>query len=291
MSGEDKAGQPPDDGEDRTVVTGMAGGAGQRAIGRGTVLNGMYEIVERVGTGGVGEVYRAINVQTEDSVAIKFLQPEFYDDPMIVALFRKEAAILHQLSHPAIVRYYAFALDPVVDRRYIAMEYVEGPSLASLIKRQIFAPADVRVLFNRLAVGLEAAHAEGVVHRDISPDNVILKQGDVRNGKLIDFGIAKTEGLGGPTLVGNKFAGKYAFASPNRSACSAASSRHCRTSTASAWCSPRPCAASRSTWSASSCRTSSNGAACCRTSRTSTRNSGRFWKPCCSRTPRTVRRA
>jgi serine/threonine-protein kinase len=169
-----------------------------------------------IGVGGMGEVFRGHNIQTGDPVAIKIVLPEYAKDEMILGLFRKEARILFHLAHDAIVRYHVFSIDPVLGRPYLAMEYVDGPSLAERIKKAPLAIDDIVFLQHRLADGLQKAHDAGIIHRDISPDNVILPGGRVDRAKIIDFGIARSANVGGATLLGGSFAGKYNFVSPEQ---------------------------------------------------------------------------
>lgn len=182
----------------------------------GTQLSGIYELDERIASGGMGEVYRGHNIQTGDHVAIKIVLPEFARDQTILSLFRKEASILNGLSHDAIVRYHVFTIDPGIGRPYLAMEFVNGDSLFDVMSRGPMAAADVRRLGHRLASGLSAAHEAGTVHRDLSPDNIILPGGKVERAKIIDFGIARSAAGGGETLIGGKFAGKYNYVSPEQ---------------------------------------------------------------------------
>jgi serine/threonine-protein kinase len=164
----------------------------------------------------MGEVYRGFNIQTGDPVAIKMIRPEFSDDPEIYELFRREASILHSFTHDAIVRYFVFSVDPQLKRAYLAMEFVEGPSLKKRLGLGPLSLADVRILQKRVASALEVAHQHGVVHRDISPDNVIMPDGDVRSAKVIDFGIARARRTGEETILGGGFAGKLNYASPEQ---------------------------------------------------------------------------
>lgn len=187
------------------------------AVQPGTQLNGIYEIDSRIAAGGMGEVYRGHNIQTGDPVAIKIVLPEFARDQNILALFRKEASILNHLSHDAIVRYHVFSIDPGIARPYLAMEFVDGPSLADWIEaRGPLDPQEARKMLGRIAAGLALAHQAGIIHRDVSPDNIILQGGRVERAKLIDFGIARSANIGGGTLLGGKFAGKYNFVSPEQ---------------------------------------------------------------------------
>ncbi|MBK8456217.1 MAG: protein kinase [Phyllobacteriaceae bacterium] len=186
------------------------------AIGPGTRLNGIYEIDEKIASGGMGEVYRGHNIATDDAVAIKIVLGEFAKDETILALFRKEAKVLGELHHPAIVRYHLFSIEPVLGRPYLAMEYLDGPSLGDKLRDGPLSVESTRILIGRIAAGLDAAHRAGIIHRDVSPDNIILSKGSVFEPKIIDFGIARTTKVGGGTLLGGKFAGKYNFVSPEQ---------------------------------------------------------------------------
>ena len=194
----------------------------------------------------MGEVYRGHNIQTGDHVAIKIVLPEFARDQTILSLFRKEASILNHLSHDAIVRYHVFTIDPGIGRPYLAMEFVDGESLFDVMQRGPMATADVRKLCHRLASGLSAAHEAGAIHRDLSPDNIILPGGKVERAKIIDFGIARSATVGGETLIGGKLRRQIQL-------CLARAARALRrrgqrsnpTSTASGWCWRPRCAASR----------------------------------------------
>ena len=194
--------------------TRKAQGAERTSVG--TQLSGIYELDERIASGGMGEVFRGHNIQTGDHVAIKIVLPEFARDQTILSLFRKEASILNHLSHDAVVRYHVFTVDPGIGRPYLAMEFVNGQSLFDVLLRGPLSPADVRKLCHRLASGLSAVHEAGAVHRDLSPDNVILPGGRVDRAKIIDFGIARLATVGGETLIGGKFAGKYNYVSPEQ---------------------------------------------------------------------------
>ena len=188
------------------------------SLAPGTQLNGTYEIGDLISSGGMGEVYRGHNIATGDPVAIKVVLPEFAADQFILDLFRKEARILDRLTHEAIVRYYGFASDRTLNRSYMAMEFVDGPSLAYQMKQAPLNVEEVSGLRIRLADGLQRAHEAGVIHRDISPENVILQGGQVSRAKIIDFGIAKSTAMTaeGGTLIGTTFAGRYNYASPEQ---------------------------------------------------------------------------
>ena len=191
---------------------------GQSSLPPGTQLNGTYEIGDLINAGGMGEVYRGHNIATGDEVAIKVVLPEYAADQLILDLFRKEARILFQIAHEAIVRYYGFATDRQLNRSYMAMEFVEGQSLAERMRSGPLNVQEVSGLRSRVADGLQKAHDLGIIHRDISPENVILQGEQVNRAKIIDFGIAKSTTLSSTegTLIGTSFAGRYNFASPEQ---------------------------------------------------------------------------
>lgn len=196
--------------EDKTRIAPDSG------VHKGVQLNGIYEIDEHIATGGMGEVYRGHNIQTGDPVAIKLVLREFARDQGILALFRKEASILNHLSNDAIVRYHVFTIDPTIGRPYLAMEFVDGQSLGERIRNGPLDTREARKMLARVASGLSVAHEAGVIHRDLSPDNIVLPGGKVEKTKIIDFGIARSADVGGGTLLGGSFAGKYSFVSPEQ---------------------------------------------------------------------------
>ncbi|WP_238313720.1 bifunctional serine/threonine-protein kinase/formylglycine-generating enzyme family protein [Methylobacterium crusticola] len=189
--------------------------AAERRPGPGTRLNGVYAIEALVATGGMGEVYSGYALETGDRVAIKVIRGDMAESEHVLALFRKEAAALRRLRHAGIVRYYVFTTSPELRRPYLAMEFVEGESLLDVARRKPLTAADGLILLQRLAAALHAAHAVGVIHRDVSPDNIILPAGDAGSAKIIDFGIARSA-LDGGTLIGSDFAGKANYASPEQ---------------------------------------------------------------------------
>src|SRR5260370_2143624 len=101
----------------------------------GTRLNGIFEIDQRIASGGMGEIYRGHAIETGDPVAIKVMRTDLADNAMAMALFRKEASALHNIHHEAIVRYYVFSNDPGTGRLYLAMEFVDGQPLSDLLRR------------------------------------------------------------------------------------------------------------------------------------------------------------
>src|SRR5215468_4752741 len=117
----------------------------------GTRLNGIFEIDQRIASGGMGEIYRGHAIETGDPVAIKVMRTDLGDNATALALFRKEASALHYIHHEAIVRYYIFSHDPGTGRHYLAMEFVDGQPLSELLQRGPLDFAAVCVLKERLA--------------------------------------------------------------------------------------------------------------------------------------------
>ena len=187
----------------------------------GTRLNGIYEIEAVIGAGGMGEVYKCREIQTGSPVAVKMLLPDMVENEAALALFRREAAALHNLPHDAIVRYFLFTVEPVLQRPYLAMEFVNGRSLSNMLDDGPLTFEALIRLMQRVASGLEAAHEHGIIHRDVSPDNIIVPLDDVRRAKIIDFGIARSTQMGDKTIIGSGFAGKATTHRRNRLGCTA----------------------------------------------------------------------
>ncbi|MGL4310381.1 MAG: serine/threonine-protein kinase [Paracoccaceae bacterium] len=182
----------------------------------GTLINNNYRVEELINAGGMGEVFRGTNVHSGDEVAIKIVLQSLAHDEKVAALFRREARVLCQLSDQAIVRYYNFVHDAALDRFCLIMQFIDGVPLSEHVKQT--APltlAEAQRLIRRLALGLDRAHAMDVVHRDLSPDNVMLPGGKVDNAVLIDFGIAKSTEMAESTLFG-QMAGKFKYVSPEQ---------------------------------------------------------------------------
>ncbi|MFC3182115.1 serine/threonine-protein kinase [Cypionkella sinensis] len=192
--------------------------ASERAttVSGGTRIIGTYEIDKLISAGGMGEVYRGHNIHNGEPVAIKIVLPSLAHDPKIVALFQKESTTLSRLSHEAIVRYHVFTNDPGIGRPCLVMEFVSGTPVSDRITAGPMPLDEVKVMLRRVASGLDKAHRAGVIHRDMSPDNIILEEGMVEHAKLIDFGIAKSSAIGAGTLLQGQFAGKFNWVAPEQ---------------------------------------------------------------------------
>lgn len=180
----------------------------------GDVLNNTYRIDKVLGLGGTSEVYRAVSEISGRVVAIKALRAEYSRDDGFLALMTREEE-MREIRHDAVVRYYdnQRTEDGHV---YLVMDYVDGPGLDQKLKEGGMSADDLLIVCARVAEGLVAAHAKNIVHRDLSPDNIILRGGNPADAVIIDFGIAKDTNPGAETIVGNEFAGKYAYAAPEQ---------------------------------------------------------------------------
>ena len=211
-----------DDTEDeRTLFQPLEAGAAARpaqagSLPEGTLLNNIYQVRRFIARGGMGEVYEGFNVNTDERVAIKVMLAHLAAEPRVQAMFRKEARILTELAHPALVRYRVLAQEPALQLFYIVTEFIDGQSLSELVGRLTPSVDEIKALTRRLAEGLAAAHELGAIHRDISPDNVLLPGGRLDQAKIIDFGIAKDLNPANQTMIGDSFAGKLGYVAPEQ---------------------------------------------------------------------------
>ena len=152
----------------------------------GTKL-GPYEVVESIGAGGMGEVYRARDTKLGRDVAIKVLPEEFARDQDRLDRFEREARLLAQLNHANIATLHG--LEEHDGQKFLVMELVEGETLAERIARGAIPIDEAIPLCIHIADGLEAAHEKGILHRDLKPANI--KLGPDGTPKILDFGLAK----------------------------------------------------------------------------------------------------
>jgi len=160
---------------------------------------GNYRIAEKIGEGGMGAVYRAVDLMLEREVALKAIRPELSREPQIVERFRAEARTLARVSHPAIANVYAFFYEG--DELFLALELVRGRTLSKVIETGGAIPWQRAVQLLATAMeGIEQAHKCGIVHRDLKPDNLMLTETGTL--KVMDFGIARVLGSGHLTRTG-----------------------------------------------------------------------------------------
>lgn len=185
------------------------------SITTGAILAHTYEIEALLARGGMGEVYRARHTELGSQHAIKVILPQLASEARFISLFQEEARKLRRVRDDAVVGYEGLFLDEN-GLRYLVMEFVDGPSLAQVMTQRRLSTSELLQLRDRIARGLAAAHEKGIYHRDISPDNIILVEDRADQAKIIDFGIAKSTEPGDRTVVGQDFAGKYSWVSPEQ---------------------------------------------------------------------------
>jgi len=159
----------------------------------GTVLKDEYRIEEQIGSGGMGEVYRATQIRLERSVAVKTLLPKLQADPEMVRRFFREARLLSQINHPNIVSIIDFG-NTEEGLMFMVMEYLHGQPLASFVPNgQGLPQSEILTIVDQISHGLAAAHQIPLIHRDLKPDNIFLCKitGKGTVVKILDFGIGK----------------------------------------------------------------------------------------------------
>ena len=197
--------------EDRPPsVSSTDSDSGEGRFRPGEVLADRYRIVNRVGKGGMGEVYRADDLELQQPVALKFLPEALQEDPERLSRFRREVRLARQVSHPNVCRVYD--IGEARGEHFLSMEYIDGEDLGSLLRRIGRLPQDKAVeIARQICLGLAAAHDRSVLHRDLKPANVMIDgRGQAR---LTDFGLAA---LAGEVEAGEARSGTPAFMSPEQ---------------------------------------------------------------------------
>jgi tetratricopeptide (TPR) repeat protein/predicted Ser/Thr protein kinase len=178
----------------------------------GAVLQGRYEILKTLGQGGMGAVYKARDREVDRVVALKVIRPELANQPEILSRFKQELILSRQVTHKNVVR--IFDLGEAEGTKFITMEFVEGCDLRTLLrdKGPITTEQKVKIMI-QVCRALSAAHAEGVVHRDLKPQNIMVDD----NGRVVvmDFGIAHSMEAAGVTSTG-VLVGTPAYVSPEQ---------------------------------------------------------------------------
>src|SRR5882672_1031873 len=189
-----------------------AGAEGPLRVGE--VLAGRYEIDRVLGAGGMGVVYAARDLELAEIVALKLLRaPSGREDAAALERFRHELRIARRISHPHVVR--THDIGEAAGRRFITMEYVDGWSLAQLLERRGTLPLEATVVIGKqLCRALDVVHGQGVIHRDLKPQNVLITRGgDV---KLTDFGIAELDRPRTPAAGADAPRGTLAYMAPEQ---------------------------------------------------------------------------
>jgi len=178
----------------------------------GMILGGRYEILQTIGEGGMGAVYKARDRELDRFVALKVIRPELASDPSILARFKKELLLAHQVTHRNVIRIYDLGEGEGV--KFITMEFIEGKDLRSLIReKKKFTPEEAVDVIQQVCQALYAAHSVGVIHRDLKPQNIMQDT----SGRILvmDFGLARTLEGDGMTQTG-ALVGTMEYMSPEQ---------------------------------------------------------------------------
>jgi tetratricopeptide (TPR) repeat protein/predicted Ser/Thr protein kinase len=166
----------------------------QHTLEPGMLLAQRYQIVQMLGQGGMGAVYKANDVELNRTVALKVIRPDLARDKAIVDRFKQELLLAHQVTHHNVIRIYDISEADGI--RFITMEYIEGENLLALLhEKKKFSPSEAVEIMQQVCRALEAAHSVGVIHRDLKPQNIMRD----KSGRIVvmDFGLARTlEGEG-----------------------------------------------------------------------------------------------
>ena len=182
------------------------------ALQPGAVLAERYQIVKLLGEGGMGAVYRAHDRELDREVALKVIRPELARNAQVLRRFKQELILARQITHRNVIR--IFDLGQAEGTRFITMEFIEGEDVSEVLARRGKLPApEAAAIVAQVARGLEAAHSEGVVHRDLKPQNIMIDaQGKV---SVMDFGIARSMDASNMTRTGTLM-GTPAYMSPEQ---------------------------------------------------------------------------
>ena len=187
------------EGWSAAITQRPSGVAAKGQLEPGSMLGDRYEILQLLGQGGMGAVYKARDVELERLVALKLIRPDLASHPEILRRFKQELILAREVTHPNVIR--IFDLGQASGVRYITMEYVEGRDLRALLhEKGKFTPEEAVPIFLQIAAALEAAHHAGVVHRDLKPQNILAD----KNGRVyvMDFGVARSLETPGMTQTG-----------------------------------------------------------------------------------------
>jgi eukaryotic-like serine/threonine-protein kinase len=185
----------PYDGQALAQVADSASAGGKANVSGlhpGRVIDERYEIIEPIGYGGMGIVFRALHVELNRRVALKILSPELVSDPTALGRFRREARALGAISHPNAVSVMDFGVTED-GLAFLVMELLEGRTLRDILNQSAIPPHRAARILSQVCGAVEEAHRCGVIHRDLKPDNIMLvgPEGEAETAKVLDFGIAK----------------------------------------------------------------------------------------------------
>jgi len=190
---------PPPSRSRRTAGSSFASFSGQSTFPEGSEIGHRYRVVKLLGRGGMGAVYRVRDLELDRDVALKLIRPDIAEDPATLERFRREIQLSSRITHRNVLRVYD--LGEVEGIRFLTMQFVDGDDLGSLIKRGGRLPIPrILSVFGEICKGLSAAHEQGVVHRDLKPQNIMLDAAGT--AYVTDFGLAKSLAGTGMTEMG-----------------------------------------------------------------------------------------
>jgi serine/threonine protein kinase/Tfp pilus assembly protein PilF len=177
----------------------------------GDLLGNRYEILQLLGEGGMGAVYKASDRELDRFIALKVIRPELVSNPSILARFKQELLLAHQVTHRNVIRIYD--LGEADGLKFITMEYIEGKDLRSIIREKKSSPEEAVEVIQQVCNALEAVHSVGVIHRDLKPQNIMQDS----SGRILvmDFGLARTLEGDGMTQTG-ALVGTMEYMSPEQ---------------------------------------------------------------------------
>jgi tetratricopeptide (TPR) repeat protein/TolB-like protein len=203
----------PKQGSPGRMVSGLWVSAA--VLNPGDVLGGRYEILQLLGEGGMGAVYKARDRELDRFVALKLIRPELAQSPAILARFKQELLLAHQVTHKNVIRIYDLGEADGV--RFITMEFIQGADLRHLLHANgKYEPAAAVKVIRQVCLALEAAHSVGVIHRDLKPQNIMVDSQDPNERVLVmDFGLARSIESEGMTQTG-ALVGTMEYMSPEQ---------------------------------------------------------------------------
>ncbi len=217
------ADEAPAAGDDEAAATGVAPTQAADASGVGvapastqpaapTVVAERYEIVGLLGQGGMGRVYRALDRELGETVALKMLHQDFLESEPMVERFRQEVRLARKVTHTNVAR--TFDIGEHEGQKFLTMELISGEPLSEQLSRELPPVAEALEIAQAILAGMGAAHAVGVVHRDLKPDNVLLESG----GRVVitDFGIARADTPGSASRTAGGIVGTPAYMAPEQ---------------------------------------------------------------------------
>jgi len=182
-----------------------------QSLAPGAMVGGRYEILQLLGQGGMGAVYKAYDQELERMVGLKVIRPELAGNVKVLHRFKQELILARQVTHRNVIR--IFDLGSAGGMKFITMEFIEGRDLSALVEERRRPPLECVLIMRQVCRALEAAHGEGVIHRDLKPQNIMVNE----SGRVwvMDFGLARSTEMHGLTQTGSVL-GTPAYMSPEQ---------------------------------------------------------------------------